>query len=158
MQSLIPWMLAGAAFVVFCLVWRVYQWWGREEMSNLRDDREFRAWDAEQKKKIGVLNSLRFFKKTNSRWNYVLISQHWPHLLCWQWSLWWRPPLKTKDWFWFWWKSYRYPGGGCWLSLSIGPFGNFTYTRQAYDYMANIGTDAPEIKYYHDDGINRNLQ
>lgn len=57
----------------------------REDAYNLT---AFDAWDREQRRKLGWRAGLRFWKKTNIPGSRVLISRHWPHLLCWQWSVW----------------------------------------------------------------------
>ncbi len=64
--------------------------------------KEWEAWDAAKRKKLGFFAGLKFWSKTNTPHSRVLLSRHWPHRLCWDWSIWigmhrgahWDGPLK----------------------------------------------------------------
>jgi len=57
----------------------------RERASNLE---EWQAWDRAWRKKLGWRAGLAFWRKTNTPKSRVLLSRHWPHRLCWSWSIW----------------------------------------------------------------------
>lgn len=45
-------------------------------------------WDRDQRLKHGIFGGLSFWSKTNVPRSRVLIARHWPHRLCWDWSIW----------------------------------------------------------------------
>lgn len=57
----------------------------RPEAANLA---EFEAWDRACKRLYGWRGGLKLFAKTNEPGSWVIVSRHWPHLLCWSWSVW----------------------------------------------------------------------
>lgn len=85
-----------------------------------------------------ITDGLSFFKKTNVKYSYVLVSRHWPHLLCWSWSLWitfykpnasrycWKPIIRMRQ------------GGTKHLIFRFG-LGEFRLVRQPYDWMIRDG-------------------
>lgn len=57
----------------------------REAASNLSD---WERWDRSWRHKLGWRAGLSFWSKTNTPGSRVLLSRHWPHRLCWSWSIW----------------------------------------------------------------------
>lgn len=49
---------------------------------------EWRRWDRQMRRRVGWRAGLNFWTKTNMRGSRVLLSRHWPHLICWSWSIW----------------------------------------------------------------------
>ncbi|WP_143324215.1 hypothetical protein [Caulobacter sp. X] len=101
----------------------------------------FDAWSARKKKELGPFAGLAF-GKTNV--GGICFGRHWPHLLCWQWTIWLTPYRgrtfdgprriaffgRRNDWY---------------LKLW---FFEIHWARQAYDRMAALGprwSDAPAI-------------
>ena len=106
----------------------------------------FDAWSARMKRRLGPLAGLGL-RRTNV-WGQLTLARHWPHLLCWSWSLWFGlyRPWKTGE-RWFGAYRLRYPNGGGQAGLRLGVV-SFTYSRQAYDRIAttgSLGADAPRI-------------
>lgn len=54
------------------------------------DRAAFDAWDVATQRRLGWRAGLTFWAKTNTN-GRILISRHWPHKLCWDWSLAWEP-------------------------------------------------------------------
>lgn len=48
----------------------------------------WRQWDATMRQRCGWRAGLAFWGKTNTEGGRVLLSRHWPHRLCWSWSIW----------------------------------------------------------------------
>jgi hypothetical protein len=109
---------------------------------------EFDAWDRAMRKRLGRFAGLRFFQRTNTGgWN--VISQHWPHKLCWDWFINWSPyrgahwdgPRMVK----FWGPSYGSMGAWLW-------FGRLALHWQDDGWMGACGprgADAPKIIWKH---------
>jgi hypothetical protein len=57
----------------------------REGASNLA---EWQAWDRSWRRKLGWRAGLTFWSKTNVPGSRSLLARHWPHRLCWSWSIW----------------------------------------------------------------------
>ncbi|MFC5423233.1 hypothetical protein ACFPOB_27180 [Bosea eneae] len=57
----------------------------RDDAYNLA---KFDAWDHAERRKRGWRAGLSFWGRTNVQGSRVLIARHWPHLLCWSWSIW----------------------------------------------------------------------
>lgn len=57
----------------------------RESAANLS---EWEAWDRIERERRGFFAGLKFWRKTNVPGSRVLLSRHWPHRLCWDWSVW----------------------------------------------------------------------
>jgi len=57
----------------------------RENASNFV---QWQEWDRQWRHKLGWRAGLAFWKKTNVKGSRVLLSRHWPHRLCWSWSIW----------------------------------------------------------------------
>jgi hypothetical protein len=49
--------------------------------------RPFLAWHAEQCRRLGWRAGLKGPHRGNTKGRTLLLSRHWPHLLCWQWTL-----------------------------------------------------------------------
>lgn len=49
---------------------------------------EWETWDRDQRKAQGWRSGLGFWTKTNCEGSRVLLARHWPHRLCWSWSIW----------------------------------------------------------------------
>ena len=49
---------------------------------------EWDEWDRTQRKALGWRAGLTFWTKTNVEGSRSLIARHWPHRLCWSWSVW----------------------------------------------------------------------
>ena len=45
------------------------------------------TWDRAWRRKLGWRAGLRFWGKTNVPGSRTLLSRHWPHHLCWSWSM-----------------------------------------------------------------------
>jgi hypothetical protein len=110
-----------------------------------REGREaaFDAWSARKKRELGFFAGLTFNKMNPPTIGWAF-SRHWPHLLCWQWSVWLttvRPEYDGPPGFWFrrGHKQWRLRIWG--LELS--------WHHQNYDRIAAIGRrwrhDAPVI-------------
>jgi hypothetical protein len=56
----------------------------RDDVANLP---AFDRWDAAQRRKHGFFAGLRFFCRANEPLNWLVASRHWPHKLCWDWSI-----------------------------------------------------------------------
>ena len=119
-----------------------------DSASNLK---EFRQWDRDQRRKYGFLAGLQFWGRTNTPRSRVLLSRHWPHKLCWDWSVWVS-----------WWHRERaeYDGPRR-ISLHVSRFsrsadlhfwlGSIRLSWQNYGYMAarNAEPSAPKIYWKH---------
>jgi hypothetical protein len=57
----------------------------REDASNAD---AWARWDREWRKRLGWRAGLAFWCRTNVPKSRVLLSRHWPHRLCWSWSIW----------------------------------------------------------------------
>lgn len=57
----------------------------RDQASNAA---EWDKWDREHRKRLGWRAGLKFWSETNVPGSRVLLSRHWPHHLCWSWSIW----------------------------------------------------------------------
>lgn len=108
------------------------------------DPRPFMAWDAAWRKKLGFFAGLRFFQRTSDRRSCTIASRHWPHKLCWDWSLSWTWAVGRyyyPEWRWRWSFSRR--------RIHIGLLiGHFDFQSQGYGYMRALGpdyADAPRI-------------
>lgn len=77
------WRFLRKRIAVSVLLKRPRSW--RDDAYNLA---AFDAWDREQRRRQGWCAGLGVWKKTNVPGSRVLISRHWPHLLCWQWGVW----------------------------------------------------------------------
>lgn len=55
-----------------------------DSASNLAD---WKGWDRMMRSRCGWLAGLAFWGKTNTESSRVLLSRHWPHRLCWSWSI-----------------------------------------------------------------------
>lgn len=69
--------------VIFSFIGGPVRDW-RKNAANLA---EFETWDRKWKRRYGWRGGLRFFSKTNTPGRWVIVSRHWPHLLCWSWSV-----------------------------------------------------------------------
>lgn len=109
---------------------------------------KLRAFDRERRRRA-PLAGLRFFQRTSSAGWFLLVSRHWPHRLCWDWSLSWHHPQRAK--------GEMHP-----LGLSVGNrwhqkvslglwFGSLSFVKQPYGYMLQtFGEDpAPKAIYEH---------
>lgn len=118
----------------------------RDDASNLA---EWDVWDRAWRKKLGWRAGLRFWGGTSTPGSRVLISRHWPHLLCWSWSVWvgkrregFDGPRRFSIGY-----SRQYRCADIWLFV--------VYARlswQNYGHMANVGpryADAPKIFWKH---------
>lgn len=76
-------LILGKRFRV-AFVWFKRPNW-RTHALNLK---EFEKWDKACKKQYGWFGGLTFWQKTNVEGSYTLLSRHWPHHLCWDWSIW----------------------------------------------------------------------
>lgn len=106
----------------------------------------FDAWSERKKRELGRFAGLRL-SRTNVP-GQLTFARHWPHLLCWSWSLWFGlyRPWKTGE-RWFGAYRIRHNSGGGQAGLRLGVV-SFTFSRQAYDRipaLGPIGRDAPSI-------------
>lgn len=111
---------------------------------------EWQEWDAAQRRRLGFFSGLKFWSKTNTERSRVLLSRHWPHRLCWDWSIWvglhrgahWDRPLKLALIV-----SRKYRNidvSLLWLKINVN--------WQNYQYMAGLGPNghaAPDILWQH---------
>ena len=107
---------------------------------------EFERWDRRQKLK-NVFAGIRFWGKTNVTGAHLLISRHWPHLLCWSWSIWYFGPKSPE--------LYRYSIGFKIFQivkqkeLRLGRFA-LSLHGQNYQYTPSITAKqngAPEVEW-----------
>lgn len=68
----------------FSIDWTSPRHW-RDDASNAAD---WEYWDREIRRKLGWRAGLAFWSKTSTPGSRVLLSRHWPHHLCWSWSIW----------------------------------------------------------------------
>lgn len=119
----------------------------RDEAYNLA---EWQEWDRTQRKRLGFFAGLKFWSKTNTPRNRVLLSRHWPHRLCWDWSVWvglhrgaeWDGPLKVA--FTLSRQYRRVDLTVLWLKVDV--------SWQNYQHMAGLGPNgqgAPKILWNH---------
>lgn len=118
----------------------------RDRASNLA---EWEAWDRAWRKRLGWRAGLAFWKKTNTPRSRVLLSRHWPHRLCWSWSIWVgiaRPGYDRKCFAFILSRPYRMTNIRLWWF-------KFSFHTQDSDWMANVGPtykpDAPKIYWKH---------
>lgn len=95
------------------------------------------------KKELGFFSGLKFFKKTNMRGHYVLVSRHWPHIIPWSWSVW----VSFSKWP-FKWGHLKTPNKYFYLNFTLF-FVNFSINRQPYDWMVKQNY----VDYYVDEGL-----
>ena len=111
---------------------------------------EWKAWDRAQRKRLGFFSGLAFWTKTNTPRSRVLLSRHWPHRLCWDWSIWvgmhrgaeWDGPLKVAFIV-----SRKYRN----LDVSLLWFKAHVHW-QNYQYMGGLGPngeECPKIRWQH---------
>lgn len=116
-----------------------------EHASNLD---EFRQWDRAHRKRLGFLAGLQFWGKTNTPHSRVLLSRHWPHKLCWDWSMW-------VTW---WHRDREEYSGSRRLSLHLSLYyrsidlhfwlGSISLSWQNYGYMGGLAVKPPAPKIY----------
>lgn len=106
----------------------------------------FDAWSNRKKRELGPFAGLHFNRMIPPTIGWAF-SRHWPHLLCWQWSLWVtvnRPLYDGPPRFWW---SPGYAGNGKWR-LKLW-WVEISWHTQNYDRIANTGrrwrADAPVI-------------
>jgi hypothetical protein len=102
----------------------------------------FEAWSERQKRVLGPFAGLKVFSRTSGG-SLIIVSRHWPHLLCWQWLLDWVPYRTDERRRWF--ALYRQPNS---WTLHLARLGYLYFKRQSYDRMAALGprwADAPVI-------------
>ena len=94
----------------------------------------FEAWDRKQRR-ARPFAGLAFFRPASDA-STIIASRHWPHLLCWQWLLSWKPYRadETRRWL----KLYR--DTDTW-TLHVARLGFLYFKRQRYDRMAARGPD-----------------
>lgn len=102
---------------------------------------EFDAWDRATRQRLGLLAGLTLMSKNNTG-GYQVVSRHWPHKLCWDWTLGWHPHRPGYDdgcrrVFFRWSHDYRVGELGIW-------FGTIRLAWQDYGYMARSGSYAQE--------------
>lgn len=101
----------------------------------------FDRWSAAKKRELGFFAGLGLSKTNIGGWCF---GRHWPHLLCWSWSIYLTPyrgptydgPRRLRF-------SLAHKGWRLWLW-----FFELSYSRQNYDRMAGLGprwSDAPVI-------------
>jgi uncharacterized protein YdaU (DUF1376 family) len=111
---------------------------------------EWKAWDRAQRTRLGFFSGLKFWGTTNTPGSRVLLSRHWPHRLCWDWSIWvglhrgadWDGPLKVAFIV-----SRKYRN----VNISLLWF-KLNANWQNYQHMAGlgpIGRGAPSILWNH---------
>jgi hypothetical protein len=114
-----------------------------ETVSGRKD--AFDAWSARTKRHLGRFAGLRL-SKTNT--GGVAFSRHWPHLLCWTWSVWLQPWRGAK---WdgaprlHWYRLGNNGGGQIGLSLWFVTLG---YHWQSYR-IAGFGWRDQIVPIYH---------
>ncbi len=119
----------------------------RDGSSGMLNAADFIAWDKGMKRKLGWRAGLKFFSKTSSPRSWTLVSRHWPHLLCWDWSVWagfHRGKLWDGD------RRLRFVLDKRHAELNLfGPY--IRYSWQRCDYMAgmNYKKTAPEPIWSH---------
>lgn len=117
----------------------------RERASNLA---EWEAWDRAWRKKLGWRAGLRFWSKTNVPGSRSLLSRHWPHRLCWSWSIWVgiaRPGYDKKCFLFSYSRKYRR------LDVRLWWF-KLDWSWQDSQWMVGLGPyrkDAPTIYWKH---------
>jgi hypothetical protein len=117
----------------------------RDVASNLA---VWEEWDRGWRRKLGWRAGLAFWSKTNTPGSRVFLSRHWPHRLCWSWSIWVGrrregfdgPPhfsLMIS-------RRYRMARVQLWSVYA-------SYNRQDSDWMPGLSykRDAPEIYWKH---------
>src|ERR1700751_589757 len=62
---------------------RPHSW--RDQASNLAG---WEHWDRQMRRRFGWRAGLLFWSRTNTPGQRVLLSRHWPHRVCWSWSIW----------------------------------------------------------------------
>jgi hypothetical protein len=48
---------------------------------------EWERWDCRMRRRFGWRAGLSFWSRTNTPGQRVLLSRHWPHRVCWSWSI-----------------------------------------------------------------------
>src|SRR5246127_3909514 len=49
---------------------------------------EWEHWDRHMRRRFGWRAGLSFWSRTNTPGQRILLSRHWPHRVCWSWSIW----------------------------------------------------------------------
>jgi hypothetical protein len=110
----------------------------------------WKAWDRAQRQRLGFFSGLKFWSKTNTPGSRVLLARHWPHRLCWDWSIW-------VGFY----RGAKYDGPRKFLlsvsrkyrSINVSLFFvNAHITWQNYSYMGGLGptgTECPQIIWAH---------
>jgi hypothetical protein len=117
---------------------------------NWRDDAlnlaEFDAWDDAERARRGWLAGLSFWTKTNVKGERILLSRHWPHLLCWSWSIrvGWRNRSRPR-------RAFAFLMHRRYKRFELSLFGPFIEAHwQDYGHMAAVSrNDAPKIVWTH---------
>lgn len=106
------------------------------------------AWDSAWRKRLGWRAGLTFWGKTNTPKSRILLSRHWPHRLCWSWSIWVglaRPGFDRK--------CFSFVVSRRWRMTDIRLWWfKFSFNTQDSDWMAGLGPyrqDAPKIYWKH---------
>jgi len=116
----------------------------RENASNFG---AWEKWDKSWRKRLGWRAGLSFWSKTNVEGSRSF-SRHWPHRLCWSWSIWVsrnRPGFETNRIGFVFVRRYRNFDLMLWKWRVTGHWQN-------YDYMAGLGPykeGAPKIYWKH---------
>lgn len=110
---------------------------------------KFDEWDSAWRKRLGWRAGLKFFGKTNVPTRWVLVSRHWPHLLCWSWCLTvntWRKGYDGP-------RMFRFLVNRKYRFAELNLFGPGVYLSwQDYGHMAALGPTrnaAPKIIWRH---------
>lgn len=132
------------------MIFKIIDWtrpgsW-KDRASNLA---EWDRWDRTERRKLGWRAGLHFWERTNVPGSRVLVSRHWPHRLCWSWSVWvgkYREGFDGPRQFSFT-ASRRYRFIRLWVWTHY-----VNVTWQDSDWMVGLGyrgEDAPKIYWKH---------
>lgn len=108
---------------------------------------EWEAWDRVQRKRLGFFAGLQFFHANNTG-GVQFASRHWPHRLCWDWTIGWHPFRQGYDA-----RRLGFWRATCGDYFEIGLwFGRIIYSWQNSQWMARSGAAteaAPKIMWKH---------
>jgi hypothetical protein len=103
---------------------------------------EFDAWSRAEKRRRGLWSALHFMSKNNTGGRQI-VSLHWPHLLCWEWTLGWHPHRPGYD-------TRRF---GLFISRLCKQIelafwiGSLHFSWQNYQRISALGLNRPEVDW-----------
>lgn len=121
---------------------RPHSW--RDDASNLE---EWKLWDSMMRRNFGWRAGLAFWNKVSTPGSRSLVSRHWPHRLCWSWSVWVGKHREGFDGP----RRFSFVASRKYRFVEVWVWTHYVRVAwQNYDWMAGLQyKDAPKIYWRH---------